>query len=219
MYFFDMDGTVLDSNGIWADIDRRFLGRWGQEFVPEDYSDFVTHHSFPEAAAYTRKRYGLPMTEEEIMDTWRGMAREAYAGQVALKPGVRDFLERAKGEGIRCAMLTSCLPDLCAIALEGHGLTGYFERIFTTQELLVDKRQPELYQKVAAECGEKPEDCIFFEDSPVNCAAAAAAGWQVYGVEDRLFAARRKEMEEACGAGHFPFSFLDPLPGHSADKK
>ena len=27
MIFFDFDGTLLESNGAWADIDRTFLGR------------------------------------------------------------------------------------------------------------------------------------------------------------------------------------------------
>ena len=27
MVFFDLDGTLLDSNGIWLDIDIAFLGR------------------------------------------------------------------------------------------------------------------------------------------------------------------------------------------------
>ena len=39
MYFFDLDGTLLDSNGIWLDIDIEFLGRRGISPVPEDYTD------------------------------------------------------------------------------------------------------------------------------------------------------------------------------------
>lgn len=34
MYFFDLDGTLLDSNGIWLDIDRDFLARHGISPVP-----------------------------------------------------------------------------------------------------------------------------------------------------------------------------------------
>ncbi len=34
MYFFDLDGTLLDSNGIWLDIDIEFLGRRGISPVP-----------------------------------------------------------------------------------------------------------------------------------------------------------------------------------------
>ena len=88
MYFFDLDGTLLDSNGIWLDIDIEFLGRRGISPVPEDYTDYVTHHSAPDAARYTRERFSLPETPEEIMEGWMSMARSAYAHTLPLKPGV-----------------------------------------------------------------------------------------------------------------------------------
>ena len=88
MYFFDLDGTLLDSNGIWLDIDIEFLGRRGISPVPEDYTDYVTHHSAPDAARYTRERFSLPETPEEIMEGWMSMARSAYAHALPLKPGV-----------------------------------------------------------------------------------------------------------------------------------
>ena len=68
---FDMDGTLLDSNGIWLDIDIEFLGRRGISPVPEDYTDYVTHHSAPDAARYTRERFSLPETPEEIICSYR----------------------------------------------------------------------------------------------------------------------------------------------------
>ena len=87
MYFFDLDGTLLDSNGIWLDIDRDFLARHGISPVPEDYTEYVTHHSFPDAAAYTRRRFGLDIPEEDICQAWLDMALEAYSHQLPLKPG------------------------------------------------------------------------------------------------------------------------------------
>ena len=29
MYLFDMDGTLIDSNDVWKDVDREFLARRG----------------------------------------------------------------------------------------------------------------------------------------------------------------------------------------------
>ena len=212
MYFFDLDGTLLDSNGVWTDIDREFLRRVGVDSVPEDYTDYVSHHSFPESAAYTRTRYHLDMTDEEIMDTWRALAREAYAGTLELKPHVRDFLERARQAGKRCAVLSASIPAMCRMALERHGLLDYFEEIFTTQELGVEKWEQELYRKVEQLCGVAPEECIFFDDSPVNCASAARAGWTVYGVHDHLYTGREEEFFAACGKENYPFSFRSSLP-------
>ena len=30
MYLFDFDGTLVDSNGVWVEIDNGFLARRGQ---------------------------------------------------------------------------------------------------------------------------------------------------------------------------------------------
>ena len=212
MYFFDLDGTLLDSNGVWSRIDREFLSRFGVTEVPEDYTDYVSHHSFPESAAYTRTRYHIDMTDEEIMDSWRAMAREAYAQTLELKPGVREFLQRAQAAGKRCAVLSASIPAMCHMALERHGLLPYFEKLITTQELGVEKWEPELYRKVEKLCGVSAEECIFFDDSPVNCAMAKQAGWQVYGVADHLYTGREEEFLAACGAGNYPFSFWNSLP-------
>lgn len=212
MYFFDLDGTLLDSNGIWQDIDVEFLGRQGIAPVPEDYTEYVIHHTFPDAAEYTRRYFHLPMTSEEIVAAWRSMAQEAYARRLELKPGARDFLERAERAGIRRALLTSCMPNLCRAALERHGLSHLLERVFTTAELGLEKRDPALYRRAAELCGEPPQACVLFDDSPVYCAAAKEAGWQVCGVPDPLFAHRAAEMSDLCGPGRFPFSFSSPLP-------
>ena len=211
MYFFDLDGTVLDSNGIWMDIDIDFLKQHGISPVPEDYREYVTHHNFHDSAQFTRQYFGLDMTPEEIVATWREMARDAYASQLELKPGARDFLERANASGIRCVLLTSCIPSLCHAALTHHSLYPFFEQVLTAADIGLEKRDPALFLRVAELCGQHPKDCILFDDSPVYCAAAKTAGWQVYGMADPIFADRAEEMAALCSPGRFPFSFSSPL--------
>ena len=48
---FDMDGTILDSMGIWAKIDIDFLNARGLE-VPDDYMEKVGPMSYQEMAEY-----------------------------------------------------------------------------------------------------------------------------------------------------------------------
>lgn len=212
MYFFDLDGTLLDSNGIWLDIDIDFLGQQGISPVPEDYTEYVTHHTFGEAAEYTRRRFSLPISSQEIVTIWHNMAQDAYANTLPLKEGALDFLQRANCAGIRCALLTSCMPSLCEAALRRHGLVPFFQRVLTTAELGADKRDPELFRRAAAISKEPPERCVLFDDSPVYCAAAKQAGWQVYGVADPIFEDRREEMAALCGPGRYPFSFCQEIP-------
>ena len=37
MYLFDMDGTLIDSNGVWKDVDREFLARRGLPYTRAYY--------------------------------------------------------------------------------------------------------------------------------------------------------------------------------------
>ena len=212
MYFFDLDGTLLDSNGIWLDIDMVFLSQHGIDPVPQSYTDYVVHHTFQDAAEYTRSCFHMDLTPEEIIAAWRELAREAYASQLSLKQGAYDFLTRANRAGKRCALLTSCMPQLCQSALDFHRLPPLLERVLTTAQLGLEKGDPELYRQVAQLCGVDEQECILFDDSPVYCAAAREAGWQVYGVADPVFADRAEEMARVCGPGRFPFSFTAPLP-------
>ena len=98
VYFFDLDGTLLDSNGVWLDLDIDFLKSRGISPVPQEYTDYVTHHSFPEAAVYTREQFSLPESPEEIIAQWKRMAWGAYSTALDLKPGKR-LAPASAGEG------------------------------------------------------------------------------------------------------------------------
>ena len=197
MIFFDFDGTLADSNRVWERVDVEFLGRRGLEPTAE-YSHTVAHCIFPQAAAYTREYYGLSMSDRAIMDEWTELAREAYARQVPLKPGARAFLEQCARQGERMALLTACLPDLCAAALARHGIGGFFEDCVFVQELGMDKRQPETFRLAARRLGVEPEGCTLFEDSPGACAAAREAGLTVVGVLDPFYAPYEGELRAVC---------------------
>ena len=45
MQIFDMDGTLIDSNGIWKDVDTAFLAKRGLPYTKESVS--YTHLTLP----------------------------------------------------------------------------------------------------------------------------------------------------------------------------
>ena len=203
MYFFDFDGTLLDSNGIWLDIDIEFLGRHGIAPVPPDYTDFVMHNSFGASAHYTKDRFGLPLSPEEIVACWQEMALEHYANHLPLKPGAIELLDAIKRKGETLAIITSCMPHLCAAALERHGITSLFRSLHYSHQIGIEKSDPELFRQVARQEGLAPDECIFFDDSPDYCAAAKQAGWQVVGVQDSLFDHRAQELKDLCSEDRY----------------
>lgn len=194
---FDLDGTLLDSNDIWRQIDVEFLARRGIPWT-ETYNQGVIHATFPTAARFTREFCQLAESEEEIMAEWMSMAYQAYSQEIPLKPGVAAFLNRCAAQGHTMAIYTSCEQKLCYAALEHHNLRALFQSVFFARELGVEKRAPEGFCIVARLLGIKPEDCLFFDDSPVSCRGAKAAGMQVVGCKDPLFASCREEMIQFC---------------------
>lgn len=71
-YIFDLDGTLLDSMGVWLDIDVEFLAKRGL-VAPDDYANRISSMSFPESAAHTIKRFGLSDSVDSLLQEWNSM--------------------------------------------------------------------------------------------------------------------------------------------------
>ena len=54
---FDLDGTLIDSMGMWGEIDIEYLERFGIE-VPENLQRDLEGLRFTEVAEYFRERSG-----------------------------------------------------------------------------------------------------------------------------------------------------------------
>lgn len=197
MLFFDLDGTLVDSNGIWKEVDRTFLQRRGLPYT-HAYYEGVAHTIFPLAAKFTKEYCHLPESCEEIMAEWMELAKDAYARQVPIKPGVRAYLKKCRAQGRRMAVITSSVPEHCRSVLERHNLTGYFEEIFFAHDLGLEKKSPDIFLLAAQRCGVEPERCTMFDDSLQACRGARAAKMRVVGVYDPFFAEDETAMREFC---------------------
>ncbi|MCI8477247.1 MAG: HAD-IA family hydrolase [Oscillospiraceae bacterium] len=197
MLFFDLDGTLVDSNWVWVQVDTEFLDRRGLE-VTEAYTEFVSHSIFPVAAQFTKDYYKLPESTQEIMEEWMTAAQEAYTCHIPVKPHARAYLEQCQRKGHEMALLTASVPDLCRACIDRHGLTPFFSRLIFAQELGLEKRDPRTFAAAAQLVGAAPEDCTVFDDGPANCVSARAAGMRAVGVYDPFFAAAEQEMRLTC---------------------
>ena len=197
MQIFDMDGTLIDSNGIWKDVDTAFLAKRGLPYT-RAYYEGVAHTIFPLAAKFTKEFCHLPESEEAIMAEWMDMAGDLYGTSVPVKPGVRAYLETLRDAGERMMVVTSAVPVHCRTALTHLGLMPYFERIVFAQELHREKKDPALWRLAAETAGVSPEDCTLYDDSVEACRGAKAAGMRAVGVYDPFFAATETEMRAVC---------------------
>jgi putative hydrolase of the HAD superfamily len=94
-----------------------------------------------------------------------------------------------KTEGVASVSLLSNTNELhwecCCknwINANGNRLEDFFDKIFLSQELHLQKPDSEIFNTAIRELGASPAETIFLDDSPVNTAAAANCGLQTLTV-------------------------------------
>ena len=191
---FDLDGTLIDSTGIWAQIDVDFLAKRGLE-VPEDYIQSISDKSFLQTAEYTIQRFGFSDTPQELMEEWHQMAIDAYRSKIGLKPYAREYLLALRDRGIPLAIATASSPELYEPVLEHNGIRSLFSAIVTTDQVQRGKGFPDVFLLAAHKLGVSPKDCIAFEDILPGIRGILAAGMTAYGIYDPYSAHQRQEIQ------------------------
>ncbi|MCH5199648.1 MAG: HAD family phosphatase [Oscillospiraceae bacterium] len=201
---FDLDGTLLDSIGVWIDIDIEFLGKRGA-VITEEYGRATATMRMREAADYTVKLYRLEEDPEDIMAEWMDMARDRYAHKIGLIPYAKDFLLELKAKGVPMGVATIGTKELYQPALERNGIAELFDVIVDADMVRTGKESPEIYLKAAELLGVKPEKCVVFEDTSVGLRSAASCGFKTVGILDKGSRENHEEIKAVCDIAAFDF--------------
>jgi len=183
-YIFDLDGTLLDSMGVWNKVDTDFLAKRGIA-VPRDYMDAISSMTFYEAAAYTVKRFSLSEGVEDLMREWNEMAAYAYGHMVKMKPHAKEYLITLREREAKLAIATSLSAELCAPVLRNNGIDNFFDLVCRTDEAGYGKTRPDVFLLTAQKIGVPPQDCLVFEDILAAVKSAKSAGFSVCAVYDK----------------------------------
>lgn len=181
---FDLDGTLLDSLGVWSEIDEKFLSKRGMT-VPSDYVENIGTMEIRQAAVYTIERFGLTESPEAVMKEWTDMAVGAYSTELKLKPKVKNILTELKSHGVKLAVATSSTTDMCLPALKNNGVLHLFDAVVTTREIGKGKAFPDVYLAAAKRLGVTPEHCAVCEDLLGAIVTAKNASFYTIGVYDK----------------------------------
>ena len=192
---FDLDGSLVDSMWMWRAIDIEYLGRFGIP-LPEDLQSKIEGMSFNETAIYFKENFHIPDPLERIKDDWNKMAWDKYANEVPLKPGIPEFLEDCRTNGIKLGIATSNSRELVENIALVHGLKDYFSCIMTGCDVGKGKPAPDIYLAVAKELGVNTDRCLVFEDIIPGIQAGLSAGMRVCAVEDAYSVPQREAKRE-----------------------
>ena len=196
---FDMDGTILDSMGLWEEIDIRFLEKRGISYTP-DYGEVMKTIGFREGALYSIERFHLSDTPESIIQEWNAMAEDAYQHHLRLKPGAKAYLTALKKKGISIALATVSPPQFYRPALTAGQVIDLFDFLTDASVVGGKKDGPALYLHVTEHLGMLPAHCLVFEDTLHALRGALQGGFLTCAVYDSSSA---EQWEQMCQEAHF----------------
>ena len=192
LLIFDLDGTLLDSMSVWNDVDIEFLGRYGYEVTPE-YTDMVKRATIEDAARYTQQKYRIPLTWQEIVETWESMVYDFYRSEVCLKTGAREYLEEAKRLGFYLSVTTALSRQNANAALNATGIRNLFDCVITLEDLggKIDKSSPDIFLRASSYISASgnvitPDKAIVFDDVRVALDGARSGGFKTCAVYDNI---------------------------------
>ena len=191
---FDLDGTLINSTGVWNKVDEDFFNR-RNVIMPPEFPQVIKTHTLMSGAVYIKDRLSLPESPEDIVKEWHDAAVYAYHNDVRIKPYVKELLKLLKNSyGYKIGLATSNTHELYDQCLINNGIYDYFDSFTQSDEVERLKGFPDIYEKSAERMGVPKEECIVFEDVYQAVKGARMGNFFTVAVEDSASAGDREEI-------------------------
>jgi beta-phosphoglucomutase-like phosphatase (HAD superfamily) len=177
---WDMDGTLVDTEPYWFDIEFGLVAEFGGRWTEADAHSLVGFDLL-DSAHELRTRGGVQLEPVEVVERLLDGVITRVADQLPWRPGAPELLAECVAGGIPCVLVTMSWRRL-ADAVIASAPTGSFVASVTGDEVRHGKPDPEPYLTAAATLGVDPSECVAIEDSPTGVASALAAGCATLGV-------------------------------------
>lgn len=181
--FWDMDGTLVDTEPYWIAAERELVESYGGTWTQQQAHLLVGQAL--EYSASVLQGAGVPMGNREIIDHLTAAVAARCAQRIPWRPGARELLQALNDDGVRCALVTmsfTALAETIVSALPESSL----EFAVTGDMVSAGKPDPEAYHaafsRMAADHVQRTGEeldyarCIAVEDSIPGTASAVASG-------------------------------------------
>lgn len=213
VFIFDLDGTLLNSVGIWNEVDKALIRKLGgaDEDIREIQrrrDDILSRMSssgnrYVAYCSELGKICGSDLSGEEIHTLRYDLAGNYLLTMVRYKKGAVEFIKEMKKRGKKLAIATTTNArnvDIYAHknrnTIKALPMDDYFYPIYTRENVTEIKPSPEVYEKVLKTLKARPEDCVVFEDSLTGVTAARRANLDVIVMHDHYSDKDREEIKK-----------------------
>ena len=178
---FDVDGTLSDTDDLYAQKVKRFFPRFLFRDPERAARRFVMWAEAPgNALLGLADTVGLDDEMVAVID-WMNRHRKLSAKKFLLIPGVDAMLARLHSH-YKMAVVSARDQKGTLRFLEQFALAKYFDVIVTGQTVEHTKPYPDPILFAAHEMGVQPGECLMVGDTTVDMRAGTSAGAQTVGV-------------------------------------
>lgn len=211
---FDMDGTLIDSVGIWNKVDRELIEELGCSEVQNE--DSIQRQRDMKLREYSKSenpyidycnflsfKYGSSLTGEETLKLRYDIAQNYLRNEIDYKADVPEFLKLLKEKKLTLVIASTTRKQNMNIYCKENtkiiskaNITDYFSIVYTREDAKEIKPNPEIYLRIVDELKVTKEQCLVFEDSLIGIDAANNAGIEVVAIYDKYSDSERNEINK-----------------------
>lgn len=210
---FDLDGTLIDSIGIWNDVDEKLIKAIGNAELDivdigkqrdEKLKEFSKcEDTYLEYCGFLKEKYNSTMTKEEIKKLRYQIADDYLKDVIDYKPNAEKVLKYLKEKGFTLVIASTTNDHTIENYKKDNkniinkaNLEDIFTLIYSKGAAKQLKPNPEIHLKILKELNVKPEECLIIEDSLIGVEAANNANIEVAVMYDKYSDSNREEINK-----------------------
>ncbi|MEU6552505.1 HAD family phosphatase [Streptomyces sp. NPDC046915] len=176
----DMDGTLVDTEGFWWDVEVEIFARLGH-ILDESWRHVVVGGPMARSAGFLIEATGADIALAELSVLLNDGFEDRIGRALPLMPGAARLLAELYEQQIPTALVSASHRRIIDRVLTSLG-PQHFSLSIAGDEVSRTKPHPDPYLLAAAGLGVDPARCAVVEDTATGVAAAEAAGCHVVAV-------------------------------------
>jgi len=210
---FDMDGTLIDSIGVWNRTDQKLIEKYGNknidlETIQKERDEFLHNNQgsdiYLEYCKDLINKYNFSLKDANTLlnDRW-SISGEVLEHEMDFKEDVVELIKNLKKLNytlILATMTTQVQLDIYEKKnkkmLSQMNILDVFDYITRKEDVKNKKPDPEIYNMIMKHFNASPSECLVFEDSYTGVLASKNAGVEVVNIYDKYSDSDRDKINQ-----------------------
>ncbi len=182
--FFDMDGTLIDSEPLWLKSEEELMARYGYDWTRAD-QEYCLGGPLSKVGLYMAEKADGAETPEFFVETMISAVESHLENSLNFMPGAIELVDELHQLGFPLALVTASPRNLLRATLAGLPFK-YFSVSVSSDDVTKTKPHPESYLRAAKMLQVDISKCLVLEDSRTGVTSGLGSGARVVGIEHML---------------------------------